>query len=300
MKRVFSYLQPFLKVLAFFGCYFFMMSIAAAFLIPMLGQIDPAVMSTEDIEALESDSAMLLLMQLGSLIGLLLALFVFSRFPPRKDYVSLGLTGEHVLRDIGLGALAGTGIILVSFLVLWLTGTVGSLELNEAFAAGHLFVWLGIYLIVAFVEEVMFRGYFLNVFMERFSPFSAILITSALFGAMHFLNPSFGWLGFINIALAGVLMGLVFFRRGNVWLPMGLHLGWNFVQGTVLGFNVSGIEAETIFRLHLQGSRWLSGGDFGLEGSLVTTFVCLGAILWIFYYGRLSLQPLEFDEHEPD
>src|SRR3546814_10752376 len=109
-------------------------------------------------------------------------------------------------------------------------------------------IWLIIYLFVAFVEEVMFRGYFLNILMERFSPLSAVMITSLLFGFMHFLNPSFGWLGFINIVLAGVLMGLAFFRRGSIWLPVGLHMGWNFVQGTVLGFHVSGIEAETVFQ----------------------------------------------------
>src|SRR3546814_6374331 len=104
---------------------------------------------------------------------------------------------------------------------------------------------------------------------------------------MHFLNPSFGWLGFINIVLAVVLMVLAFFRRGSIWLPVGLHMGWNFVQGTVLGFHVSGIEAETVFQLQLQGSEWLSGGNFGLEGSLATTLVCLGAIGYLYYYGRL-------------
>src|SRR3546814_5446388 len=106
-------------------------------------------------------------MQLSSLIGLLLTLYFFSNFPPRKDYVSIGLTGESVLKDTGLGILAGTAIILVSFLVLWLTGTVSGLELNEAFSTGKLMIWLMIYLIVAFVEEVMFGGYFLTFRSEE-------------------------------------------------------------------------------------------------------------------------------------
>ncbi|QEC52922.1 hypothetical protein EDD80_105129 [Anseongella ginsenosidimutans] len=300
MKNALSYLQPLLKVLAFFGCYIFLMAFSAAFLVPLLGRIDPSVLTPAELDAMQSSPALLLLMQLASMIGLMLTLFFFSKLPPKKDYISLGLTGEHVLKDIGLGALAGTIIILLAFLVLWITGTVSSLELNEAFSARELLLWFGIYLIVAFVEEVMFRGYFLNVFMERYTPFAAVLMSSLFFAFMHLLNPSFGWLGFLNIALAGVLMGLLFFYRGNIWLPVGLHFGWNFVQGTVLGFNVSGIDAENILSLQLKGSELISGGEFGLEGSLVTTLVCLCAIILLYFSGKLVFQPLEFDEHEPD
>ena len=300
MKNVLSYAQPFLKVLAFFGCYIFLMGFSAAFLVPLLGQIDATTMSESELVALQRNPAILLLMQLGSLIGLLVALYIFSKLPPRKDYIQMGLTGEHVLKDICLGTLAGAGIILLVFFALWMTGTVSRLELNEAFSGRMLLLWSGIYLIVAFVEEVMFRGYFMNVFMERYPPMAAVLISSLLFGFMHFLNPSFGWAGFLNITLAGILMGFAFFFRGTIWLPMGLHFGWNFVQGTVLGFNVSGIEAETIFSLQLEGSELLSGGEFGLEGSLVTTVICLGAIFLVYFLGGLNFQPVEFDEYEPD
>ena len=300
MKQFFPYVQPFLKVFAFLGFYLFMLLFSAAFLIPLLGGIDPSAMSPAELENLQTNPSVHLLMQLGSLIGLLVALFIFTRLPPRKDYIQLGLTGENVLKDIGLGALAGTGVILLAFFGLWITGTVSSFALNEAFSIKELVLWLGIYLIVAFVEEVMFRGYFMNVFMERYSPLTAILITSLLFGSMHLMNPFFGWLGFFNIALAGVLMGFFFFIRGNIWLPVGLHFGWNFVQGTVLGFNVSGIQAENLFNLQLGGSKLLGGGGFGLEGSLITTLVCLGIIFLLYFSNRLTFQPLEFDEHESD
>src|SRR3546814_8069612 len=146
MKRIFAWLQPFLTMLAFFGCYFFMMSMSAALLVPLLGNIDMSAITPEEFEGLESNAGMLLLMQLSSLIGLLLTLYFFSNFPPRKDYVSIGLTGESFLKDTGLGILAGTAIILVSFLVLWLTGTVSGLELHEAFSTGKLMIWLMLYL----------------------------------------------------------------------------------------------------------------------------------------------------------
>lgn len=299
MKRFFTYLQPFLRVLSFFGCYILLTTVTVGVLIPLLGHINPAETSPEEMARLQSSSLMLLLVQLSSLISLLFTLFIFIRIPPAKDYVGLGLTGEGVLKDIGLGCLAGAGIIGISFLVLFLSGVVSSVELNEAFTGRELLVWLLIYLVVAFVEELMFRGYFLNVFMDRYPPLVSLLVTSLFFGLMHFLNPSFGWLGFVNIFLAGLLMGLVFFFRRNIWLPLGIHFGWNFVQGTILGFNVSGIDAENLLHLQLEGSALMSGGDFGLEGSLVTTAVCLAAITLIWYYGRLSFQPVEFEENEP-
>lgn len=300
MKKFLSYLQPFIRVCAFFGCYLFLMSFASALLIPFLGGVNPAELGQSELESLQRDPSMLLLMQLGSLIGFLFTLFIFTKIPPRKDYVQFGLIGENVMKDIARGAGVGAAVIVLSFLVLWATGTVQSFTFNPDLSIRLVIVWFGIFLIVAFVEEVMIRGYFLHIFMERYTPLASVGITSLLFGSMHFLNPSFGWIGFVNILLAGLLMGLIFFVRQTIWLPLGVHFGWNFVQGTVLGFHVSGIEGDAIFRHNLQGDSLLSGGEFGLEGSLITTGVCLGVIILVFVYGRLNFQPVEFEMYESD
>lgn len=300
MKNTFSYFRPFLSVLSFFGCYMLFSGMTGALLIPMLGQIDLVEMTPAEWAGLQSNPLMLLLMQMSSLLSLLITLFIFVRLPPARDYISVGITGSNVLKDIGLGCLVGVGIIGASFLLMLLTGVVESVSLNGDFDGRNLLNWFLIYVIVAFVEEAMSRGYFLSVFMEKYSPLMSVLITSLIFSLMHLMNPSFGWTGFLNIFLAGLLMGLAFFRRRSIWLPMGLHFGWNFMQGTVLGFNVSGIDAETLLRLQLSGHPLLNGGDFGLEGSLLTTLVCLIAAALLFYYGNLSFQPIEFEENEPD
>ncbi|MFS8618105.1 MAG: CPBP family intramembrane glutamic endopeptidase [Solitalea sp.] len=300
MNSFLSYLQPFLRVFAFFGCYIFLTGFSAAMLVPFLSGIDFSQTDPSALASMQSDPALLLLMQLASLIGFLFTLFVFSKLPPRKDYIQFGLIDHRVIKDLGLGTAIGTGVILLSFLILWLSGTVGNLQLNGDMSLRLLVVWFGIYLIVAFVEEVMFRGYFLNVFMDRYTPLTSVLITSILFGSMHFLNPSFGWLGLVNITLAGVLIGLTYFIRKTIWLPLGIHFGWNFVQGTVLGFHVSGLEADAVFRHELSDNALLSGGAFGLEGSLVTTLVCLIVIGLVYFYGKLNFRPLEFNEYESD
>src|SRR5690606_38169967 len=244
--------------------------------------------------------AQLVLMQLAWLIGFLLTLFLFAKLPPRKGCVQVGLIDCQVRKDLWLGAALGPVRRLLSFLILWLSGTDGNLLLHCDMPLSLLVVWFGVYLIVAFVEEMMFRGYFLNVFMDRYTPLASVLITSILFGSMHFLNPSFGWLGLVNITLAGVLIGLTYFIRKTIWLPLGIHFGWNFVQGTVLGFHVSGLEADAVFRHELSDNALLSGGAFGLEGSLVTTLVCLIVIGLVYFYGKLNFQPLEFNEYESD
>ena len=141
MKHVLTYLQPFLRALSFLGCYMLLMGVVAALLIPVLGNINPAETTAEELAGMQSSSLMLLLLQLSSLISLLLVLFVFTRIPPAKDYVSLGLTGGGVLKDIGLGCAAGAGIIGVSFGVLLLTGTISSVELNESFTGSELLTW---------------------------------------------------------------------------------------------------------------------------------------------------------------
>lgn len=125
-------------------------------------------------------------------------------------------------------------------------------------------------------EEMLFRGYGFQVLMARSGPFTAILPVSVLFGFAHAGNQNASSLGLANTMLWGVLLGVAFVRSGDLWLPIGLHYGWNVIL-PLGGVNLSGFRmGVTGYQMHwFAGPLW-SGGDYGPEGSLLTTLVVVG------------------------
>jgi membrane protease YdiL (CAAX protease family) len=100
---------------------------------------------------------------------------------------------------------------------------------------------------------------------------------------MHLGNANVTILSFINILLAGILLGIYYIHKRNLWLPIALHFSWNFFQGPVYGFEVSGVDISGIIIQDLQGSDTLTGGPFGFEGSLFATLLMIVAILFLHY-----------------
>ena len=135
------------------------------------------------------------------------------------------------------------------------------------------------FLIVAVGEELMFRGVLFRWIDEKFG-FSAALIASALvFGLVHIANPGATWWSSLAIAIeAGLLLGAAYKYSGTLWLPIGIHWAWNFSQGNVFGFEVSGGNAgSTLIIPYIDGPEILTGGDFGAEASIIA--VVLGAAI---------------------
>jgi membrane protease YdiL (CAAX protease family) len=140
----------------------------------------------------------------------------------------------------------------------------------------------------ALMEELAFRGYPFQKLTESFGALGAVIVLSALFGAVHLHNPeSRGWLswGFFNTKVIGIMFALVRIRSGSLWLPFGLHFGWNFFQGAVFGLPVSGLEEfSTVVRATVHGTTALTGGAYGPEASAICAVVLVAAlpITWIF------------------
>ena len=137
--------------------------------------------------------------------------------------------------------------------------------------------WIGLiyYLVALFVaafgEEMIYRGYAFQLLVEKIGPFATILPVSVIFGATHMANPNASTLGVANTMIWGVLLGYAFLRSRDLWLPIGLHFGWNAVL-PLFGVNLSGLTIEVTryyYRWDLR-SLW-SGGGYGPEGGLLTT-----------------------------
>ena len=127
-------------------------------------------------------------------------------------------------------------------------------------------------------EELVTRGWLFPMVSAKSNIFIGILISSALFGALHLFNPGVTVLSIVNIVLDGIFACFLMLKYDNMWVLAGMHGAWNFIQGNIYGIQVSGQGAiASVFNYTSQSSMdWLSGGAFGAEGSVITSIVLIG------------------------
>lgn len=216
---------------------------------------------------------------LNFLLSVLLVL-VFTKFVNRSSLSTLGLQWKTIARERWIGLI--TGVFLSCFIatILWLLQLVQWFT-DEVDAAG-LAIALGLMLIVAIGEELVFRGYLLGNMMQSSSKEAALVFSALVFAILHSLNPNFNLTAFINIFLAGLLLGINYIFTRNLWFGILLHFSWNFFQGSVLGFPVSGLQLSSLLQQNSSGSILLTGGEFGLEASLLTSFAFIAAIFILY------------------
>lgn len=238
------------------------------------------------MEMQEGSLPSLFLERLLMLVGYLSAAVLVLRW----RNLPLSLLGMS-LKGRGKDLLAGLGVAMLLYAVGFgtslLMGTVGIVSVQ--WVPRDLLGTLLFFLLVAVTEEVMLRGFVLGRMLSAgMNRFVALFLSSALFSAMHLFNPNFALLPFVNILLAGCLLGASFLYTRNLCFPVVLHWFWNWLQGPVLGYEVSGMDSgETLLTLRLTGSDLLTGGSFGFEGSLLcTVLLVVGTLAIVGYYER--------------
>ena len=158
-----------------------------------------------------------------------------------------------------------------------------------AFAFSGIAIFFG-----AMGEELLFRGYAFQLLIRALGPFSTILPTSVIFGLMHSWNPNATGMGIINTVAWGILLGYAVWRTGALWLPIGLHFGWNLAL-PLLGSNLSGFTmGVTGYALQWRVGVLWSGGGYGVEGSLLTTII----VVALFFALRKLIPRAEVTEPE--
>jgi membrane protease YdiL (CAAX protease family) len=211
-------------------------------------------------------------------------LFLFLEGRPLAS-IGLGFGrrwGTHFLAGTAGGFLL---MVAVSLLIRGLDGFHWVLAGGLASLASGF--WL--FLVVALHEELVFRGYAFQRLLEGTPEWLALGLASLYFAGAHWDNP--GMVGTprvvatLNIALVGVLLGLCYLKTRSLALPMGLHLGWNWTQGSFLGFGVSGLQpASLLAPIFHEQPLWLTGGAFGLEASLPCTLLSSLAIVGLVFW----------------
>ncbi len=239
------------------------------------------------------DSPVMLILTAFSLLGSFAALWVATKFIDRKPLMSIGLSVKDKANEmlIGLGfALAFIGGL---FLVLWLIGAI-NITGYVGFKPGVFIVSMMLFM-AAFDEELIFRGYILNNMMDSTNNrWIALAGSSLLFALLHSGNPSVWstWVPMTELFAAGFILGISYTFTKNLWFPTFFHFGWNFFQG-LFGFEISGINVDSWKMISHENTGnvpdIVSGGAFGIEGSVITLSCTIICTYLIFkYYNELD------------
>lgn len=241
----------------------------------------------------------------ATLAGALLSSLLLTRLLNHKPITAIGLgLRPSPLPELLAGGMLGAAAIGGISAIFWISGHVtfspaetAPGEILRVAAYAFLSVTLG-----AAAEEVVFRGYLFQTLTGALTLLPASVVLSVLFAAAHSWNPGMTLLAASNIALAGLLFCLAYAKTGRLWLPLGLHTGWNFAQLTLAGFPASGLRdpERMITLVTVTGPAWWTGGEFGPEGGLAATAALLAlgwGVLKIRRFGRppgvVTLESLE-------
>jgi uncharacterized protein len=201
--------------------------------------------------------------------------------------VGLGLH-ERTLIELAQGVALGTVMMTVIFIVTLALG-LSEFHLKPLTAADVMHMTsfaVAEFAVVAWGEELLFRGYMFQTLAEGTNRITAVGAFAVFFAVVHMANPNVTVFSLVNIALAGVWLSAAYFKTRGLWLPIGLHFSWNFFQSHVFSFPVSGIQMSDsqLGVLRDNGPAWITGGSFGPEGGAIATVVLVAGTLLVWYH----------------
>lgn len=206
--------------------------------------------------------------------GVLVLLYgCFTKLSEKEWFKTISGTGSA--RSLGMGFLTGVLYFVVVTGIMWITGIYKAESVEFDYAG--LLLYLSIFLVVAVGEEIIFRGVIFKMIDERWSTWLALLVSALLFGLVHLSNQGATLWSSIAIAIeAGLMLGAAYKASGSLWFPIGIHWAWNYFEGPVFGFMVSGNDSCTpLFSPVISGPEFLTGGAFGAEASIIAAAVGL-------------------------
>ena len=273
-NKFFYYLKPILSVLLFV---FLILIWGIPF--GMLDQMNVVKFPEGSFLSNLYNEISLIIMAVGALM------MIFKIFPTR-NFSSVFITRQNIISSFLKGTLIGLILIACCTVLILAKGNVvfhpAKIDMTSILA------YLLFYILVGISEEFVFRSFPLVVFSERYFIAIAIGLNGLLFGLIHIANPNFSVVPMINIALSGIFFSIITLQKRNIWWAVGIHFGWNFCQGTLLGFKVSGLDAPGLMIAKPIGNPLFSGGLFGAEGSLLCTLILIIYICWLLIKGKIE------------
>ena len=204
---------------------------------------------------------------------------------------------KNWFKDLCFGLLIGVLSLIITVAFAALLGGL-KFQVDRQFSwsaiALTLTTSLGVFILGAINEEVLFRGYLVQTLARAKLGWTAIILTALFFAAVHLGNQGANVISTLNTALAGIWLGAAYLKTRNLWFPFGIHLMWNWFQGAIFGIEVSGIKEFTTAPLLQEidaGPAWLTGENYGIEAGIACTVALICSIALIYYLP--NLQPTE-------
>lgn len=216
-------------------------------------------------------------------------LFIWVLAIEGREIETLGFYRENWISKYALGLLIGflmmSSVVFILYILGFITVETKSTQPVGTVALLNISIMLVGWLLQGATEEILTRGWLMNVIGARYNIIIGLIVSSVFFGLIHSENPSINYLAMINIVLVGILLGLIVINTGNLWVVCGIHSAWNFAQENIFGFQVSGNEVGTgtIVDLNLVGNEVITGGSFGPEAGIVCSFVIVFLIVIMFF-----------------
>ncbi|HFI0236611.1 TPA: lysostaphin resistance A-like protein [Streptococcus suis] len=215
-----------------------------------------------------------------------LAVILWARFLEKSSWAGLGMFKKGALKDFLLGWVLGAAMLTACVLLMWGFGAVQftSFHISPTFL-GEFLVLVLAWSVQGTTEELLTRGWMFSSLSAKHNIPIGILISSLFFTFIHLGNNAISLIPLLDLTLFAILACLVMLKTGNLWVIGGIHAAWNCFQGNVFAFPVSGTQAGQAFiAVETSGPDWLSGGAFGVEGSVISLIVQGLIIGWLIYY----------------
>ena len=236
-----------------------------------------------------------IMMLIQEIITILLPILAWKITTKRK-LSDMGFTPiKSDYKELLAGLIFGIASISVVFAAIVLSGQAEITTWKPHFAVSQL-LYLLIFILVGFAEELLSRGYIMSVLRQTKSIAAIMIVPSVIFALLHSFNAGIGIIPYINLTLVGILFSYMYLKSGNIWMPIGYHITWNYFQGNVFGFKVSGTEVEGMLSTTYTKDTFLNGGAFGPEGGLfVTVILLIGFVIVHLYYKNRRFDFLSMD-----
>ena len=226
-----------------------------------------------------------LFFELANFLFITLAIIVWAVFIEKCPLEGIGLAKKHAFRDFLLGWFFGGAFLTICVLLMVLFGGVQITGFH--FSSTNILQFIPLLLawsIQGHAEEILARGFLFSSVAVKNSIPVGIVVSSIFFSLIHLGNDGLSLIPILDLTLFGILAALYYLKTGSIWGISGAHAAWNCFQGNVFGFPVSGTDAGTAFiSVKQQGPDWLSGGAFGVEGSLISVTAQALVIAWLSY-----------------
>ncbi|CYV11036.1 CPBP family intramembrane glutamic endopeptidase [Streptococcus suis] len=214
-----------------------------------------------------------------------LAIILWARFVEKSPWLGLGLTKKGAFKDFMLGWGIGAAMLTTCVLLMWGFGAIQVTSFQfSANLVGEFLILVLAWSIQGTTEELLTRGWMFSSLAAKHNIPVGILVSSLFFTFLHLGNDGISLIPLLDLTLFAILACLVMLKTGNLWVIGGLHAAWNCFQGNVFAFPVSGTQAGQAFiAVETSGPDWLSGGAFGVEGSIISLLIQAGMITWLVY-----------------